>query len=266
MGNLWDKRSNESAKAFEAFVNYRDMGPARTITGVYRKMRSNPEAKKPSGQFTEWAAKFEWDSRAGAYDSHLAAVRQKAQEQRALEEEQEWSRRRKAIRETGWVRGEALIKKADSLLLIPHVQQKKDVVVESRTVKLEGGITETIPVIVNRTIIEPSRWSLGDAARIIQTGVDLQRLAAGLSTDHLSADLLTQEGIPGSGEMSPAEVDDRILELVQRALSRQQAAAITREELPEEALEERLPDDSPAAATGNEFLGHLLAPDEPLPE
>src|SRR6185295_8088224 len=93
-----------------------------------------------------------------------------------------------------------------------------------------------VATVINRTIIEPARMTFGDVGRLMQIDVDLGRMAAGLSTDHVSADLLTVEGLPGSGDMNPQQIDDAVLELVQRAISRRQAKAITLEDVPESEL------------------------------
>jgi len=63
---LWERRENETSKAFAAFIAYRDQEPLT---------RSIPQAAKDSGrkpqQFTRWSIKHDWVERAGAYDDFI---------------------------------------------------------------------------------------------------------------------------------------------------------------------------------------------------
>lgn len=69
---LWDQRSDESAQAYCGFVAYRDLRSNRSIDHAYRAVRGQQNSnKRASGQFTEWAQKYEWKRRAEAYDAYL---------------------------------------------------------------------------------------------------------------------------------------------------------------------------------------------------
>src|SRR5713101_4925929 len=60
----WDRLKSESAKAFSAFVDYRDLGLERTLKKVAEKQ------KKSLALMGRWAIDFSWKARARAYDIH----------------------------------------------------------------------------------------------------------------------------------------------------------------------------------------------------
>lgn len=62
----WDRRAAESAKAFEAFVVYRDGGATRSVERVAETLQ------KDHTFLRKWSARHEWVSRAAAYDTEVA--------------------------------------------------------------------------------------------------------------------------------------------------------------------------------------------------
>lgn len=63
MADLWDRQPDETAKAFEAFCVYRDLGPGRSIPQVGQKLG------KSEGTLEPWSSKYEWVKRATAWDA-----------------------------------------------------------------------------------------------------------------------------------------------------------------------------------------------------
>lgn len=61
----WEQQPGESAKAFEAFAAYRDMGAERSVRKVAQKL------SKSATQIKEWSAKWRWVERSRAYDREL---------------------------------------------------------------------------------------------------------------------------------------------------------------------------------------------------
>jgi hypothetical protein len=62
---LWERFDGESAEAWEAFVQYRDMGPSRSLAKLGKllgKIRQN---------FDPWAAKFSWQIRVRAWEDEI---------------------------------------------------------------------------------------------------------------------------------------------------------------------------------------------------
>src|SRR5712691_12687320 len=71
---LWDPQPGESAQAFAAFVEYRDLGPERSIDAVVQKL------DKSRTLIGRWSGRWRWVKRARAYDAHLDEIRRKAHE------------------------------------------------------------------------------------------------------------------------------------------------------------------------------------------
>lgn len=68
----WERQPDEGPKPFEAFAIYRDMGNERSIAKVAKKLG------KSEALLHRWSSKFDWVTRAAAWDDELA--RQTARE------------------------------------------------------------------------------------------------------------------------------------------------------------------------------------------
>lgn len=68
----WERQPEETAKAFEAFAIYRDMGNDRSIAKVAEKLG------KSEALLHRWSSRYEWVKRAAAWDDEVA--RQTARE------------------------------------------------------------------------------------------------------------------------------------------------------------------------------------------
>lgn len=64
---LWEQLPNESDKAYNAFLVYRDIGRTRSLPAAYRK-HSGKDAKQANGQWNLWSDRFNWRERARAWD------------------------------------------------------------------------------------------------------------------------------------------------------------------------------------------------------
>ncbi len=79
----WHRREDESAKAFHAFVLYRDMlTKERSIQNVQIKLGGKPSYFR---HLARWSSKYRWVERATLHDDHMAEVRREAH-QKAIEE------------------------------------------------------------------------------------------------------------------------------------------------------------------------------------
>ena len=67
--NLWDRQPGETAKAFSAFLLYRDL-PA-----VDRSVVAARGRKKGGKQWERWCTSHDWVNRAAEHDSDLASRR-----------------------------------------------------------------------------------------------------------------------------------------------------------------------------------------------
>ena len=71
----WEQQPGESAKAFEAFAIYRDMGVERSVRKVTQRLN------KSLPLIGKWSSRYNWPERARAYDrdldrqAHAQAVR-----------------------------------------------------------------------------------------------------------------------------------------------------------------------------------------------
>ena len=75
----WTKREDESSKAYRAFEIYRDAGPDKRSHEYVRQ-----ELGKSSGYtrwLEEWSSKYNWVSRAEAFDEHLEEKRREEYEE-----------------------------------------------------------------------------------------------------------------------------------------------------------------------------------------
>lgn len=71
----WERRPDESAKAFGAFVQYRDLGFMRTLKAAAVLLYGTGECTPAQlSQFKAWSTKNDWVARAEAWDDYLDAV------------------------------------------------------------------------------------------------------------------------------------------------------------------------------------------------
>jgi hypothetical protein len=73
----WVQRDNETDKAYDAFLLFRDLGRTRTIEGAYLKSLSDEEKRKKAeksgrlkapGSWTNWFADHQWRERVREWD------------------------------------------------------------------------------------------------------------------------------------------------------------------------------------------------------
>lgn len=215
--NYWDRKEGESAQAFTAFRTYLEMGQERSIRAAYCAHSGKKDASQASGRWKKWAKQFDWEWRARDYDLHMERVKQQAAEKEAAEKERQWFRRKDESREHGWQLGNQLLAKAEQMLKFPLLAQESDQVVEKR---LHSDGTE-YEVVINRTIIKPTEWNFLSMVRMAEAGYKLIQLAVGLPTEHTAIAAPAGES---DGKISQEESDARLLELLERARARAEAA------------------------------------------
>ncbi len=101
---LFEQQAKETTKAFEAFTIYLNLGPARSLAAVGRKVG------KSKALMERWSKRHNWVVRVEAYVQHMAAMKQKLKEEFLHElalaeaerdkaqEEAEWKSRCRALR------------------------------------------------------------------------------------------------------------------------------------------------------------------------
>lgn len=79
---MYDRLPEESSKAYDAFVVYRDLGVSRSIEIAWQ--RYSKSDKRVPGYFKQWSATYNWVERAAAYDDHIEAEARKVIERDAI--------------------------------------------------------------------------------------------------------------------------------------------------------------------------------------
>lgn len=149
----WERRPKESARAYAAFVVFRNLGPSRTLRAAYRQLSGNEQASQCSGEFSMRAVRFRWQERANAWDDHLQAERDRV----AAEESAKWERRRLQNQEDVYLDAMRLREKARSMIEYPHLR---------RTLEREERDPDG-RVVRQFFTIEPARWGFGTVAQML---------------------------------------------------------------------------------------------------
>lgn len=64
--DLWERKENESNKAFQAFCIFRDLGAGRTLAAVAEKLRKSYDLIR------RWSKNYFWQNRADAWDKMIS--------------------------------------------------------------------------------------------------------------------------------------------------------------------------------------------------
>ena len=146
MATAFEQQPRESAKAFEAFSVYLNMGAERSLAAVGRKLG------KSRALLERWSAKFDWAGRVQAQAAYLAVVEREATEAVARGRSAEWLKRQQEVREREWDMHEKCIAAAKRAL---------------------AAFMEREKVYAN----------LADISRMLEVASKLGRLATGMATD-----------------------------------------------------------------------------------
>ncbi len=82
MAEIWERQKDESNKAYHIFCIYRDMGPNRSLEKTRQKIG------KPAGYIRwlhTWSSKYDWVTRAQAYDDYIERKKREEKEKAILE-------------------------------------------------------------------------------------------------------------------------------------------------------------------------------------
>lgn len=105
MANAWEQQDGESAKAYESYCWYRDGGVDRSL----RKIAQSHN--KSIAVLADWSERYDWVSRARAYDAYLELKHRKTREaEHAAELAAYRERARKAAQDTAAIASAALLK------------------------------------------------------------------------------------------------------------------------------------------------------------
>jgi hypothetical protein len=154
----WERMRSESAKAYGAARVYFELRASRSLGAVARRL------EKHVSQMERWSKTYGWVSRAAAFDQHLDAEERKQFEREELAQSQKWRQREAELAEREYHLGQKLVSKAEKMLDIPL----------TRTITEDG-----------KTVVQPARWTVKDAARLAREGTALSR---GAILAHLNDD------------------------------------------------------------------------------
>jgi hypothetical protein len=156
---LYDRETDESAKAFEAWTVYRDLGAERSLqkaSEMYYGHGANV------GQFERWSRRYGWVERARAFDDEREMIRRSAIEDHLQSRAEDHAAREARIQERILEIREQAAEQSLRMLQYPLTEQH--IVSED-----EEGNKITY-------VLRPSRWSKA-------TAVQLARLASNAQTD-----------------------------------------------------------------------------------
>lgn len=76
----WERQPGESAKAFEAFKVYRDLGPGRSLDKAAAIYYGWPQegSRRATGTFNRWSREHAWVERAATHDGRDDMIRREA--------------------------------------------------------------------------------------------------------------------------------------------------------------------------------------------
>lgn len=80
MAEIWERQPGETAKAYNAFCVYRDLGPGRSLEKAAQAL-----GLKSRKYFSNWHARHNWVARAEAYDMYIEKLKRQEHEQAILE-------------------------------------------------------------------------------------------------------------------------------------------------------------------------------------
>lgn len=144
----WERQPEETARAYEAFVVYRDLGPARSLAKVGQALG------KSTGLMERWSRTHEWVARVEALEARDEMLRREAIEEHESERARDLEERRLKLREKLLENGEKAAEQEALMLSWPLVEQRF-----VRPDPDDPDKKETV-------ILVPARWTKGTAKQL----------------------------------------------------------------------------------------------------
>jgi hypothetical protein len=154
---LYDRETDESAKAFEAWTVYRDLGTERSLqkaSEMYYGHGANV------GQFERWSKRYGWVARARAFDDEREMIRRSAVEDHLKTQAEDHAAREARIQERILEIREQAAEQSLKMLHYPLTEQhilRED----------EEGNQITY-------VLRPSRWSMATAVQLARLATNAQ--------------------------------------------------------------------------------------------
>lgn len=187
----WERRTDETDRAYAAFCVYRDLGPNRTVRDAYRQATGHPGATQASGNYSAWSKRFEWSRRASAWDDRIQQQRQATIEATVRRDAVVWAEGRDKAARGALENGELLLTAARTLARFPVADRKE--------VKGDDGTT--------LTVIEPLGQKLLLAAKVSALAYQMMRDAIDHAGTVAEAEVDYRDD-PEFADFDPATCDD----------------------------------------------------------
>lgn len=139
-----ERLEGESAHAYQAFCNYRDLGPDRSLDRAWQRFcaakdpSKDHSAKRRPGFWADWSVKYHWMKRAEVHDYDLDEEKREAH----AEERRKLYERRSQFELEHQERTENLARKTDSLME-QECEAPRSEVIRVRDDKVTGVKTTT---------------------------------------------------------------------------------------------------------------------------
>ena len=139
---VWEKKLDETTKAYKWFCSYRDLGPERSLVKV---AQNAGKGKNYKVQLERWSLKYDWVSRCEAYDTYLEGEKRASQEDAILEA----SRRHIIVAEKLMEKATARLKTLDPESMTPRevalfidlaVRIKRDALGIANTIEVKSEV------------------------------------------------------------------------------------------------------------------------------
>lgn len=145
----WQQQPNEPDLWFARFHEFLLSGSGRSLLATYNASAKKPEkARTIPSSWREAAKKWNWESRAIAFDNHQQS-----------EDLEVWQRRRREIREKQWAIAEKLLNKAQEMLEVPLSDQRWTAIAPARFAQTAIDLA--------RQAAELGDFEFNEAARIV---------------------------------------------------------------------------------------------------
>lgn len=114
----WERQPDETSRAYEAFVIYRDLGPERSLTKVAQ------ELGKSRSLMARWCSQHAWVDRVAALEARDSMIRQEALEDAQRERAEDYAERMVAVQEKALANLEIMAEQERVMLSWPLSNQE----------------------------------------------------------------------------------------------------------------------------------------------
>ena len=168
----YDRQPDESADDFRLFLRWCQPDKARDIYTIAGELGPAREADPDAFMATvrrlyAVQKRHRWQARAHAYDLAQTVLTMRAEEAAAKQLAKQWLDRATRLKEEQAAVAEQMIQRAKEMLAFPLTKEK---------VNTDTGQVE----------LHPSRWTMADVSRLVETANKLLCLATGSATENIA--------------------------------------------------------------------------------